>query len=199
MRRRWLLAGLPFLAGCGLSERPHVAKRDWPLLVPRPQSLAPAPRGPVLLVRLVQAGPGLEARGLRSLTGDGSVQTDFYESWAVPPAQGVEASLRAWLAGSGHFAAVLAPGSRMAADLVLEAALTEFIADPAKGVARAAMSLVVLSERDGTPRLRAQHALTGEAALPGSDAPSVVQALRAALAELLRATEQALAGQPRRA
>jgi len=194
MRRRSLLAGVLAVAGCGLSERPYEQKRDWPLTVKNPQQRPAPSRGPVLLIRSMQAGPGLETRGLRSLNADGSVRSNFYETWAVPPAQGVEAAMREWLTADGQFAAVLAPGSRMSADYTLEATLTEFIADPGQGVARAAITLVVLETRGDRTQLRAQHALSAEAPLTGSDAPAIAAALRAALEKLLAAVEAALAG-----
>src|SRR5205823_13414740 len=108
------------LAGCGLSERPYLKKRQWPLIVRRPRTEPPRRQGRVLLIRAIRAGPGLEARGLQSLQPDGSIKVDFYEEWAVPPAQAVEDNLRQWLAASGLFAAVLAPGSQLPADLVME-------------------------------------------------------------------------------
>jgi len=198
MRRRGLLAGGLALAGCGLtgcglSERPYVQKRDWPLTVARAPLLPANPRGPVLLVRQLQAAPGLAARGLRSLQPDGSVRTDFYENWAVPPAQGVDEALRAWLAGCGRYAGVLAPGSRLAADIVLEASLTELVAEPGNGKARAAMTVVLLDQRAGPTRLSAQHVLNAEAPLSSADAPSVARAMLEALEQLLAAVEQALA------
>lgn len=199
MRRRGLLAGVLAVAGCGLSERAYEAKRDWPLVARRPRVPAGNARGLVLLVRAMQAGPGLETRGLRSLRADGSVRSDFYETWAVPPAQGVEAALRDWLVDTGRYTAVLAPGSRMTADLVLESTLTEFIADPSRSVARAAMTVVVLADRDGATRVRAQHVLAAEAPLAGAEAPAIAQALLAALAVLLAEAEQALAGLSRQA
>jgi len=194
MNRRILLASLLALAGCGLSERPYLEKRDWPLKVSRPDIAPPAPRGRVLLVRTVQAGPGLETRGLAALQADGSVKTEFYETWSVPPAEGAEASLREWLAASGRFAAVLNPGSRMTADLVLEATLTVLITDPGKGVARAALSVVVLDQRGGGTRVLAQRMIQAEAPLGGTDAPARVAAMKAALAEVLAQAETTLAG-----
>lgn len=193
MNRRGFLAGVLAITGCGLSERPYEQKRDWPLGARRPQSVAANPRGPVLLVRAMQTAPGLETRGLRSLRADGSIRSDFYETWAVLPAQGVEASLRDWLASSGRFAAVMAPGSRLTADYILETTLTEFVADPPRGVARAAITLVVLEDRGGTARVRAQHALSAEAALTGDSAPAIAQASLAALAKLLTEAERAVA------
>ena len=196
MNRRWLLISLLTLAGCGLSERPYTEKRDWPLTVAR-EGAAPADRsvggrGRTLLIRSLQAGPGLEARGLQTLRADGSVQTDFYEAWTVPPAQGAEAALRQWLESSGAFAAVLAPGSRGNADWIVEGTLTVLIAEPGRGVARAALSLVVFDQRPGAPKVLAQRRLNAEAPLNGSDAPARVAAMRAALRGLLEQAEQVL-------
>ena len=150
MRRRWVLAGAAALAGCSLlPHKPSVQRRDWPLDVRREPAAPPNPRGRVLLVRTVRAGPGLEVRGLQWLQRDGSVHVDFYEQWAVPPAQAVEDDLLQWLADSGLFSAVVAPGSRLNADFVLEGELDVFIADLNAGVARVALALVLLDQRPG--------------------------------------------------
>ena len=107
MKRRWLLLGGAALGGCSLlPQQPYLQRRDWPLDVQRAQVLPPRPRGPVLLVRSIRAAPGLEVRGLQWLLRDGSVHVDYYEQWAVPPAQAVEDDLRRWLANAGLFSAV---------------------------------------------------------------------------------------------
>jgi cholesterol transport system auxiliary component len=144
MRRRATLAAFLALAGCGLSERPHIDKRIWPLAVRRPTTAPPATHGRVLLVRAVRAAPGLDTRGVQSLQPDGSMRVDFYEEWAVPPADAVEADLRQWLADSGLFQAVLAPGSRLASDLIAEPELLAFWADLPVRQARCALSVVLL-------------------------------------------------------
>jgi len=195
MKRRWLLTSLLPLAGCGLSERPYTERRDWPLAVTRPGEPAGTGRGRVLLVRSIQAGPGMEARGLASLQPDGSVRTDFYETWSVPPAQGAEAALRQWLEASGRFTAVLAPGSRMRADWILEGTLTALIAEPAADQARAVLSVVVLDQRGGaSPRVMAQRVLRAQAPLSGNEATARAAAMREALAQVLAQAEQLLAG-----
>jgi len=196
MKRRSILTlGLLLLARCSvLPAREYQQRRDWPLLPLRP---AGGPmgnrRGKVLLIRTVSAAPGLEARGLQSLAKDGSVNVDYYEQWAVPPAQAMEEALRRWLAASGLFAAVVAPGSRVTADLVLEAELTALIADVPAGMARAGLALVLLEPKGDTSRVRLQRAETAEVRLDGTDPAALANALRQAAAAVLGQAETALA------
>ncbi len=199
MKRRWLLAGSVALAGCSvLPSQPYLHHRDWPLDVQRPEALPPHPRGPVLLVRSVRASPELAARGLQWLQRDGSVHIDYYEQWAVPPAQGVEDDLRQWLAASGLFSAVLAPGSRLNTQLVLEGELQQFTADLNAGVARVALALVLLDERPSPVKVLLQKTERAEAKLAGTDPASIAAALKAALVDVLQRTETDLAAVVRR-
>ena len=195
MRRRALLgAGLAApLAGCGLSERPYTERRQWPLVVRRPAILPPAEQGKVLLVRNIAAAPGLGVRGLQSLQPDGSLAIDFYEEWAVPPAESVESDLRQGLAEAGLFRAVVAPGSRLTADLVLEGTLTAFLADPAAGTARATLSVVLLDQRPNPVKVLMQRSFTADRKLTANDGPGIAHALQAALADLLGQVEAAVA------
>jgi ABC-type uncharacterized transport system auxiliary subunit len=170
-----------------------VQRRDWPLDVARTPALPARRRGKVLLVRGVRAAPGLEGRGLQWLQPDGSVHLDFYEEWAVPPAQAVEDELRQWLADAGLFGAVSAPGSRLNADLVLEGELTAFSADLKAGVARASLALVLLDQRPSPIRVLLQKTESAEVKLSGNDPPAIVEALKAALVEVLRQTERDVA------
>ncbi len=191
MRRRALLAAL-LLSGCGLSTRDYVERREWPLIAARPDPLPPRAGGPALLVRTTGAGPLTQARGLQTLQPDGSVAVAFYDEWAAPPAEAVEAALRGWLADSGLFSAVLAPGSRLSADLVLESDLTALVADPGAGQAKLGLSLVLLDQRSGT-RVLLQREISAQAPLASGDAAAEVAAWRAALADATGQTERALA------
>lgn len=192
MRRRLFLAAPALLSGCGLAERPYVERRQWPLAVRRPQAL-PSRRGaPVLLVRTLRAGPGLEQRGLQSLQADGSIQIAFYEEWLVPPAQGVEESLRRWLADSGLYSAVTAPGSRIEADLVLEGELTALWTVPATRQGHVTLGIVVARERGATTQVLLQRAISAEAPMAGDAPREAVSAQTAALAEAFTQVETAL-------
>ena len=190
MRRRWLLAAPAVLGGCSiLPARPYLEKRSWPLDVRRPVALPPRSGGKVLLVRTLRAAPGLEARGLQVVEGDGSIHTDFYEEWSVPPADAVEDSLRRWLAASGLFSAVLAPGSRARADLALEGELQSLLATPAQGSSRAAMGVVLIDLAPSPSRVLSQADETAEAPLDGRAPPQLAASGRAAVSRLMAAVE----------
>ena len=194
MRRRWLLGASAGLAGCSiLPARPYLEKREWPLDVRRPNALPPNPTGKVLLVRTLRAAPGLEARGLQVVLSDGSIRTDFYEEWSVPPADAVEDVLRRWLAASGLFSAVLAPGSRLRADLALEGELLALLANPATGVSRAALGLVLLDLRPSPVRvlLQAEAAATAPIETPGP--PGLARAGQVATTRLMAQVESRVA------
>jgi cholesterol transport system auxiliary component len=193
MRRRVLLA-VAALGGCSvLPQAPYVQRRDWPLDVRRPSASAPNRRGRVLLVRSVRAGAGLDARGMQWLQQDGSVHVDFYEQWAVPPALAVEDDLRQWLAGAGLFSAVVTPGSRLTADFVLEGELNTFVADLSASVGRVALALVLLDQRQESTKVLLQRTETAEVRLAGTEPPQIADAMRAAIADVLRQAEADIA------
>ena len=182
------------LGACSiLPARPYLEKRAWPLEVRRPTSLPSRPGGKVLLVRTLRVAPGLEARGLQILQRDESIRTDFYEEWSVPPADAVEDVLRRWLAASGLFAAVLAPGSRARADWALEGELLTLLALPQQAVSRVGLGLVLLDLQPTAARVLLQTDQTAEAPLASAAPPDVASSGRAAVARLMQGTEARLA------
>ncbi len=197
MKRRLFLAAPLVLSGCGLNERPYTERRQWPLIARRPRTdrtfpdRAPLNR-PILLVRNLRAGPGLEVRGLQTLQVDGSIRTDFYEEWAAPPAQGAEEALRGWLAESGLYSAVIASGSRLEPDHVLEGELTALWTIPATNQAHCAIGITVVAQRASTTRVLLQNRFTAEAPLAGTSPREAVEAQTAALAAVLAQIESAL-------
>ncbi len=198
MNRRLFLAVLPALAGCSvLPDRPYQEARRFALAPEPPRSLPPAPGGPVLLLRPMRAAPGLDTRGLRSVAADGSVTQAFWDEWSAPPAELAEEALRRWLVTSGRYAAVTAAGSRLRANLVLEAELTKLEAWPAQGQARAAMAALLLTESEGgEPRVIGQFLPSGTAPIGGGERPGaaeLAQAMQAALGACLAALDAELA------
>lgn len=167
--RRAALAGLLGLGACSvLPDRPFVPTRRHALSPARPAG-APRPRatGQVLLLRAVRAAPGQEARGLRRIAENGTLDVAFYEEWLAPPAELAEAALRQWLIAGGGFSAVAAPGTRLPTPLILEAELTSLEAMPAQGMARAGLAALLLREAGplADARVVAQRSFTATAPL----------------------------------
>lgn len=195
--RRWLLAGAGAgtmaLGGCSVLPQPaYVERTVWPLVVRRNAALPPRRGGKVLVVRELTAAPGLTQRGVQWLRPDGSLHVDFYNQWAVPPAEGVTDDLRRWLADSGLFAAVVGPDSGLSGDFTLEGELTAFVGNPARREARVALALVLIGARAVPARVLVQRTVAAEAPMR-TDAPAaVVAALSAALRAALDRSEALL-------
>jgi len=204
-RRALLLAGL--LGACSvLPDRPYQEVHRFALAPERPTTNPPA-RGtgaPVLLLRVVRAVSGLDQRGLRIVRPGGRVEIAYWDEWTALPAELAESALRRWLEASGLFAAVIPSGSRLDPDMVMEAELLQLEALPAEGIARAALSALVLSDsaRDpvGQPRILGQLQASGTAPLPGAaregaaspDAAQAAAAMQAALGAALTDLERQL-------
>jgi cholesterol transport system auxiliary component len=189
--QRRLLLMLPLVAGaCSvLPSRPYQERRQWPLTAETPTTpFAVRPTRAVLLVRDTVAGPGLERRGLQRLRPDGSLAVDYWNEWAVPPADGAGAALRADITEAGLFRAVLAPGSRAQPDLVLESELDALLG--ADGQGRAVLSFVLL--KAGQPVLQSRE--TGTAPWADDSSDALAKALRLALGQAVRRVTERLVG-----
>jgi ABC-type uncharacterized transport system auxiliary subunit len=176
-----------------LPQQKYVEQTQWPLVVRRPDTTPPRAKGHVLVVRDIRPAPGLEQRGLQWLLSDGSVHVDFYNQWAVPPAQAVTDDLRRWLAASGLFAAVVAPDSGLTPDLTLEGDLSAFIADPRRLTAHAALAIVLLDQHPVPAKVLLQRTISADAHMSADTPSGVADALRTALSDVLRETEAAIA------
>ena len=201
-RAALLLAAGPLAACSVLPDRPYQEVQRFALAPERPQR-ATAPRNaPVLLVRTLRAAPGMDVRGLRLVGADGQVSTGYWQEWAAPPAELAEEALRRWLAASGRFSAVTLPGSRLRANYVLEGELIRLQAEPAAGLGRAALSVLLLTEPQagGDARILGQFVAEGSAPIPGGgprpdgtpEAAAAAAAMSAALAEALAQVERNL-------
>jgi ABC-type uncharacterized transport system auxiliary subunit len=192
---RRLLVVLPLLAGCSvLPDRPYVETQRFPLEPRRPPGGGGRARR-TLLVRTIRAGAGMETRNLRTIRPDGTESLDFYAEWAAPPAEATEQALRRWLIDARLFAAILAPGSRVTPDYVLEGEITRLAAVQGEGRAVAELTMLLVDERNGS-RLVGQMVSRGTAPLAGGTAAptpeQAAQAMGAALGNALASLEEAL-------
>ncbi|MFC0384612.1 ABC-type transport auxiliary lipoprotein family protein [Muricoccus vinaceus] len=197
MRRRLVLAAPLLLGACGVVNQSYVEPRRYPLAPVRPAGGTRRRGTKTLLMRLTRAAPGLDGKLLRSIRADGTEATEFYAEWTAPPAEAAEQALRRWLMDAGTFAAVLAPGTRGNADLLMESELLALHVDLGRGVAVASMSAVLMRETSqfGT-RVVAQFSAQGAAPVPperplGPDAQAA--GMVAALGQVLARLEADLA------
>lgn len=187
MKRRLLLLSAPLsLAGCGslLPAQQYIPRTSWPLQPQPPAYKTPQANDPVLLVRAITPAPGLEQRGLQCLTKSGNLTTEYYNLWAVPPAEALTQGLISWAQASGDFSAVITPGSRLNPDLIIEGELSELLVDLATNQARAQMTLLIIKPAlnlTGFAQPLAQVQLTATALVqnnsPGAQAASQSEAV----------------------
>jgi ABC-type uncharacterized transport system auxiliary subunit len=198
MNRR-LLLGLPLLSACSVLEQRNIPVMRY-ALSPRRPATRQAPRNAgILLLRGVRGAAGIQDVGLRTLQPDGAIRLAPYDEWIAPPAELAESALRAWLSASGLFAAVVSPGSRADATLVLEGELTSLEAVPSASEAHAGLAGVVLLDRGGVTRVLLTFNVAGTAPLaPDADEPAKAAAMQAALGDAFTRLEQAIVSGLRR-
>jgi cholesterol transport system auxiliary component len=193
LKRRALLTAALLPACSVLPDRPYLEVQRF-ALAPR-RDASPPRRGPrrVLLLRTMRAAPGLDQRSLRSVRADGTEASDFYAEWTALPADLAEEALRRWLAASGLFAAIVAPGTRARIELALETELVTLLADLRQGVARCEIAAVLVREEESGGRAVAQFLAEGRAPLPAeANAAQRAEAMNQALGGALASLERAL-------
>jgi ABC-type uncharacterized transport system auxiliary subunit len=188
MKRRVIVAAPVVLAGCAslLPKQQYIPQVNWPLDPQPPASEPVNAAGKVVLLRDLNAGPGMSNQGIQTLHQDGSLSISYYNQWAVAPADAAAEVLANWLAASGAFSAVVAPGSRLTANLIVEGEFSELLSDLGAGDAKAVLTLVVIQSVNGNTRPLAQQRIVGTAKLSGTDYPAQVAAQTAALADAMQ-------------
>ncbi len=188
MKRRLIVAAPALLAGCAsiLPKQKYIPTVSWPLNPQPPNTMPVNPAGKVVLLRNLVAGPGMSALGIQTLQSDGSVSSSYYNQWAVVPADAAAEALGNWLTASGAFSAVISPGSRLTANLIVEGEFSELLSDLGAGQAKAVLTLVVIQSLGGNTRPLAQQRIEGTAPLHGTDYAAQVAAQTAALANAMQ-------------
>ena len=76
---------------------------------------------------------------------------------------------------------------------LLEGELDTFVADPNTGLARVALALVLIDQRQGSTTVLLQRTVAAEVRLGGDQPPAIADAMRAAIVDVLRQTEKDIA------
>jgi hypothetical protein len=198
MTRVLVLAACLLVAICPTAcvsgiERAPPERLHYVLDVTRPDPLPPASEGPVLEVKAFQSDPAWAGSAFLHRHAGGRVETDYYHGLLVPPAIALAEITRRWLAGSGKFRAVLAPGSRLTPDWMLEGEVEELAFDASGEGPAAAVSLRFLVIDAGSGGLVAQHSYRSTVPAGGAEPEALVAAMGRAVAEILTQLESDLA------
>jgi len=167
------------LTGC--LSKPALQHQAFALQTPTVTNTAPT--GPVLLLRTLEVSPLFASQALVYRTGPNTYETDPYAGFLVPPGRTLAIPLRAYLANSGAFAAVVAPGSLLNADEVVQVQVTELYGD----FRQPSQPAAVLS-------LRMVFAATGGNVILQKDYSRTVPLKKNTAAEVVAGYDQALAG-----
>jgi hypothetical protein len=98
------------LTGCiNLIRSPEIPRQQFSLALQVPEQKSPA-SAPVLAVRLFDAAPMFENQGFVYKVSRLRWQTDFYHTFAQPPAVLLTYETRRWMVHSGLFRSVAIPG-----------------------------------------------------------------------------------------
>ncbi len=120
------------------------------------------------------------------------VQSDFYNEFHLAPGDAVSQVIRRWLRDSGLFPAVLATGTRIDADLILEGDVIELYGDYRQEPAAAVCAIQFLLIDSASNELLFQEELRARVEFADPSAASLVTAWNACLAEIAEQLEKVL-------
>jgi cholesterol transport system auxiliary component len=126
-------------------------KRYYRIAPVRETTATPAQDGPVLTVRRLAVSDLYNSREIVYQLADGRMESDFYNLYFIAPGTMLSTELRDWLAASGRFAHVIAPGSMAVPHLTLEGVVNSLYGDFAATPPAAVVSMQFFLVDESTP------------------------------------------------
>lgn len=124
-----LVAGI-LSAGCVKLDRPSLDRKYFTLDIERSSiPVAKIKSGKNLVVRRVKVSPRYEDRDLVYKTGKNMFESDYYNSFFIPPAALITQELRGWMTDSRLFRNVLGPESMGTGEYLLEGVVNSIYGD----------------------------------------------------------------------
>jgi len=183
------LAAPALLSGCFSFDRDAPDRMRYLLEASRPTSAARDGAG-VIEVRPFHADAACAGRQLVYRHADGRVEVPYYDELLITVPVAITEATRRWLDASGRFRAVLAPGSRAAADLVLEGDVLAVHAETGEHPAAVVAITFTLLAPDRSVAWR--EALSAREGLADESPAAFVRAAGLALAAVLAQLEARL-------
>ncbi|WP_415715579.1 ABC-type transport auxiliary lipoprotein family protein [Maridesulfovibrio sp.] len=185
-----------FLAGCVKLERPTLDRKYFTLDVVRADKAKNSIHTDKnLIVRRVKISPRYEDRDLVYKVGENGFESDYYNSFFVPPAAMVTQELRVWMGESGIFANVLGPDSMGTGELLLEGVVNSIYGDYSGPDHKAVLKMQFIMLDNGNPDLPIIYSrnFSREVRIDGTGPDALVKAMNKGLNEIFIELEKDLA------
>ncbi|WP_027721410.1 ABC-type transport auxiliary lipoprotein family protein [Maridesulfovibrio zosterae] len=184
------------VSACVSLERPSLDRKYFALDVKRDKSGGSSVKSKNnLVVRRVKVSPRYEERDLVYKVAENTFESDYYNSFFIPPASLLTQELRLWMGDSTMFANVLAPSSMGTGDLLLEGVVNSIYGDytGSKPVAVVNMQFFLLD--NSNPDLPIIYSRNFEKNIPmkGSSPDALIQAMNKGVKEIFTELESDLA------
>ncbi|HAS88343.1 MAG TPA: hypothetical protein DCS48_03435 [Desulfovibrio sp.] len=140
-------------AGCVKLERPSLDRKYFTLNVARSGENNDVQAVKNLIVRRVKVSPRYENRDLVYKVDENSFESDYYNSFFIPPSALITQELRVWMGDSGIFANVLGPESLGTGELLLEGGVNSIYGDYSGAEPKAVIRMQFLLLDNSNPDL----------------------------------------------
>ncbi|KAF0245641.1 MAG: hypothetical protein FD180_1419 [Planctomycetota bacterium] len=194
MHRTAVALLLTLLAGCLAKDYPdrhlHVIGAE------RPGEAADGPNGAILAVKPFTINSRYEGAEFVYRKSDTTWETDYYETFFVPPREMVTDAARTWLARAGIFENVTGLSSTAPPTHILEGHVTQLWIDSRESTLKACVEVqFVLVDQGRTPaKVLFKESYTKLVDLPSDTPEDAVRAWGAGLADVLQRLEKDIRG-----
>ena len=177
------------LVAAGCLSRPALVRQDFVLQTPPVARPAASPVGGVLTLTSCEVSPPFAGQPLVYRIGPNAFETDPYAGFLVTPDKTLAISIRTWLARSGLFSNVVAPGSSQPADQSLEVYVNELYGDvqaPGQPQAVLSLSLVLFdAKKENGTQVLFQKEYSRHLPVAQNSAAAIVAGWNQALGEIM--------------
>jgi cholesterol transport system auxiliary component len=180
------------MAGCGKQE--YSKQRYW-LDIQRPKANLGIANGTILAVEPFSIDSAFRTRSIVYKKTSHEYESDFYQEYLIPPAQMMTEQTRRWLGNSGLCARVLQPGSTMQPTHILEGHIGKLYIDSSadgQSVANLEISFYLLKKEKRDEQILFGKTYTASKQMESSATEDYFRALKNALTEILRKSEEDL-------
>lgn len=183
------------IAGCVKLERPSLDRKYFSLDVARSGEKNEVQAEKNLIVRRVKISPRYEDRDLVYKVDDNSFETDYYNSFFIPPSALITQELRVWIGDSGIFANVLGPESLGTGELLLEGFVNSIYGDYSGAEPQAVIRMQFILLNNSNPDLPIVYSrdFNHRIAITETGPAALVKAMNSGLNDIFTELEKDLA------